>query len=350
MKVVSLAGVLALSVVIGLAGVARAEEAKGKDAAAAPAANTEQVKTASPGDKQQPAKAGGQDLKDVVAARVNGVAISLDAVVNMANRLNAQMAHAHSNGGPDIQAVQKEALDRVIIQELAYQRAMAAGIKVEQKDIDDAVVKIKAGMGGEEGYKKFLANEKMTGESFRADVARGLAMQRIHAREVVDKVSVSEDQMKEEYDKEKSKFLQPERISLIDIVIFSDASDKDSGDKVKGILEKLKAGDNDPLKLVPDSTFAVREYTTNKDTDKELIGAAKKLKVGEISGVIKARDSLHIIKLKEYVPEKQFAYAEVKGMIEAKLKSDAEMKRMNEWVAELKKNAKIEILVKPEKK
>ncbi len=91
----------------------------------------------------------------------------------------------------------------------------------------------------------------------------------------------------------------------------------------------------------------MREYTADKDTDKELIKAAKKLKVGEISGAIKASDSLHIIKLKEYVPEKQFTFDEVKGTIAAKLKSDAQMKITNEWVAALKKDAKIEILVKP---
>ncbi len=345
MKGGSLVVVLALAVVLGLAGVARAEEAKEKDAAAAPPANTEKMETTSHADEKQPVTAGGQDI---VAARVNGVAITMDTVSKMANQLNAQMAHSHTNGGgPDVQAIQKEALDRAILQELAYQRALAVGIKVGHKDIDDAIIKIKAKVGGEEGYKNSLAREKMTEETLRVEVARGLALQRIYAREVLEKVSVPEDKLKEEYEKNKGQFLQPEKVSIIDVVIFSDASDKGAEDKVKDILKKIKDNDNDPLKLVQDGTFAVREYTEDKNTDKALVRAAKKLKVGEISGAITARDSLHIIKLKEYVPEKQFTFDEVKGMIEAKLKSDAQTQRMKEWTAELKKDAKIEILEKP---
>jgi len=349
MKGSSLVVVLALTVVIGLAGVTRADEAKGKDAEAAPPASSEQMKTTAPADGKQPAKAGGQDFKDVVAARVNGVAITLQTVSNMTNSLEAQMGHSHANRGPGIQAIQKEALDRVILQELAYQRAMAAGIKVEQKDIDDAFVKIKANLGGEEGYKKFIANEKMTDETVRAALARGLAMQRIYTQEVLERVSVPEDKIKEIYEKEKSHFLQPEKISLIDVVIYSDGTDKGSQDKVKGVLKKIKESNNDLSKLVQDGNFAVRDYTPNKDSDKELINAARKLKVGEISGVIKAGDTLHIIELKQYAPEKQLTFDEAKGMIEAKLKSEAQMQRTKEWTAELKKNAKIEILVKTDK-
>jgi parvulin-like peptidyl-prolyl isomerase len=65
--------------------------------------------------------------------------------------------------------------------------------------------------------------------------------------------------------------------------------------------------------------------------------------VGELSGVIVTPDSLHIIKLKEFVPEKNVSFDQAKGLIRGMLRSRAWQKRMEEWQSELKKGAQIEI-------
>jgi parvulin-like peptidyl-prolyl isomerase len=99
----------------------------------------------------------------------------------------------------------------------------------------------------------------------------------------------------------------------------------------------------DPWKLEPDGTFAVRELEINKLREKELYEAAIKLKPGELSGVVTTSDSLHVLKLKQYTPEKQFTFEEVRKAIEAKLRAKAEGERLRAWQAELRKGAKIEI-------
>ena len=63
----------------------------------------------------------------------------------------------------------------------------------------------------------------------------------------------------------------------------------------------------------------------------------------EVSGVISAPDSLHIIKLLEYAPERPLTYEEAGGAIERKLRAAAQQKRRQEWEQELKKDAKIEL-------
>ena len=62
--------------------------------------------------------------------------------------------------------------------------------------------------------------------------------------------------------------------------------------------------------------------------------------------MIKTDNGLHIIKLVEYNPEKLHTFAEVKGVIEKKLRTDAQNEKTREWFARLKKDAKIEILVR----
>jgi parvulin-like peptidyl-prolyl isomerase len=89
----------------------------------------------------------------------------------------------------------------------------------------------------------------------------------------------------------------------------------------------------------------VRELPeVKKDTEPVLYEEAKKLQTGELSGVIKTADSLHVIKLKEYIPEKQLTFDQVKYAIEAGVRMRGRGNRMQEFESELKKGAKIEII------
>ena len=347
MKGASLVIAVALSVVVvGLSGFSRAEEAKEKDVkAAAPATAPAAAgpSTTSPAEKDRLMKMGEEEAKKIVAAKVNGVNIALDEVIKMMNRIGGQVS-AHKGGAPDFDQIKKAALDRLILQELAFQQAAALGIKPEQKDIDDTMADVIAKSGGAEAFKNFLEKQKLTEAMVREDIRRSLILQRVYAKEVLDKSNVPEDKLKEEYEKDKSKFKQPEKISLVDVVIFLDAKDKGADAKAEAILKKIKENNDDPFKLAQDSSYVVRTYFPDKDKDKEMIEAARKMKEGDVSGIIRQKDGLHIIKLMEYSPEKQLTFDEAKGIIETKFKTAAQMQRMKEWTEELKKGAKIEIM------
>jgi parvulin-like peptidyl-prolyl isomerase len=88
----------------------------------------------------------------------------------------------------------------------------------------------------------------------------------------------------------------------------------------------------------------VRNLTVRKEREKELYNAAKKLKPQGLSGVIETPQSVHIIKLKEYSPERQLTFDEAKPKIEEKLKGPYQDKKTKEWEEELKKDAKIELM------
>jgi PPIC-type PPIASE domain len=160
-----------------------------------------------------------------------------------------------------------------------------------------------------------------------------------------EKTTVSEDDLKREYEKNKAAFLTPEKILVIDVVLFMIAGDKDSGKKAGIILSKIRDDpDMNPKNLEPDGTFIVREYELKKDKEKELYEAARKLREGELSGIITTPDSLHIIKIRQYSPENQLPFERVRGYIEGQLLAAARQKKLKEWEAELKKDAKIEIV------
>jgi len=290
--------------------------------------------------------AGSRELsKKIVAARVNGVDITMDQVLALMDRLNTVRGQGGPSSGNSAEETKKEALDRLVLNELAYQKAAAMGIRATPQDIDKGMMNIKANLGGDEGYMKFLEKERLDEKEIRVSVERKVVIDKIFAQEVRGKAPpVQEQVIKDEYEKEKSRFVQSEKISLVDVVIFLKPGDKGSAQITDALLKKIYDNNNDPLRLVPDGTFIVRSYEPGKERDPELCEAARKLKEGELSGVVTTADSMHIIKLKDYVPEKQYTFEEVKGIIEGKFRAAAQKKRLKEWENELRKDAKIEIM------
>jgi hypothetical protein len=285
----------------------------------------------------------GQDAKKIIAARVNGVEISQQMVTTMMNRIIAKKGHGDAPA-EKYEETRRTALNRLILQELALQKAKAEGMKVEQEKVESVIDDLKVKLGGEEGFFAFLKKEEMTEKELAEQVERSLMLDMISAKEMSDRISIPEDDLRREYEREKEKFVRPEKVFVTDVVLFMLADDKQSGEKAAGILRRIQDDKGmNPWSLVPDGTFIVRDIELKKDKQGELYEAAKKLKEGELSGVIETPDSLHILKLRQYTPEQQGSFEEARGSIEARLKEKAQKERLQAWEEELKKNATIEI-------
>jgi parvulin-like peptidyl-prolyl isomerase len=288
------------------------------------------------------APAGGEGK--IVAARVNGVEITMASVATMMNSLGTKQEREPASP-ESMEEIRKDALNQLILQELAYQKAKSDGMAVGRKEIDGALADMRKKPGGEEKFKEFLEKERITEEDLRKRIERSLTLKRVFTREVSNKVSVSEEEIREEYEKEKERYARPEKIAVTDVVFFLETGEAGSRKKAEEILKRIHDDkEKNPWNLVSDGTFATRDMEVNESREKELYAVAKNLKVGELSGVFAASGNLHVIRLKEYSPRKQFTFEEVKSRIEGKSRARALKKRMAEWEAELKKEAKIEIM------
>ena len=320
------------------------------EAAPPPAVIAEDSTGASPAPAQ-PSESGGGGLQSggpaeaqkIVVATVNGVGITYDAVVRMMRRIMSTKAYAEAPR--DMEDIRKEALDKLVVQELAYQKAKAEGTVVGEKAIDDAIADLRKKLGGDERFNAFLERESMTGERLRPAIERNLVLQAVSEKEVTGRVTVSGDDVRKEYEKDKDKYTIPEKVAVTDVIFFLKIEDEGSAKIVEGIRKKLEdQKDKDPWTLVPDGTFIVRDLEVAKDKEKDLYEAAKKLKVGELSGLVKTSDSLHLIKLTAFSPRQEVPFEAVKGTIEKKLRTKVLQERIKEWGNELKKGAKIEIM------
>ncbi len=285
-----------------------------------------------------------EEAKKIIVARVNGTDITKQSLINIMKRWRAREGAAAET--PEGKAsLRQKALQRLIFEELAYQKATAEGLKAEPADVDQSVADLRIKLGGPEKFEEFLKEEGLSEKEMRSDVARGLVLQRIFKREISDKVTVSKEEIERAYEKEKDKFLLAEKVVVIDILFFLDPEADASVRKAEKVLKMIQdEKDKDPMKLVPDGTFIAQEMELNKTKQKKLYKEAKKLKAGELSGIIKIDGSLHILKLKEYAPERQFTLDDMKEYLEMSIGSQARLQRMHEWEKELRKGATIEIL------
>ena len=281
--------------------------------------------------------------KKIIVAKVNGAEITRHSLVYLMNKINETN---NPDSPPDSREnIRKKALDRLVVEELVFQDAKNRGLHLEPGALDSAMGKIKAKLGTEAAYANLLAKQNITETELRSSIERSLLVQLIYDKEVNKKISVSDDDVRKEYERQKNALIVPAKVTVDDVLLFVDQNDPSLTSKIHKVLAAIDADkDKDPMNLVPDGTFIVRSLEVDKEQEPALYEAALKLKPGELSGMIKSIDSVHIIKLTQYTPEKQLSFDEVKGSLESTLKTAARKKRLREWETELKKSAKIEIM------
>ncbi len=289
-------------------------------------------------------KSAENDTKKIIVAKVNDKELTMDELLKMMNTLPAK-----SPGSPPetVEEHKQRALDSLVLLELAYQRAHARGLNAGPDNIAIGLDNLKNSLGGEKEYKEFLTSQNMTEEELRSQIERRLTIERIYTEEVVNKVSIPEENLKQEFEKDKQQLKQPEKVSVIDVYLLKDEG-KASQKKAQELIKKIKADPKqDPMKLILDGTFMVRRLVVRPDKNKELYDAARKLKAQELSGVIKTPTGIHVIKLDSYSPERPLTFEEAKPLLETKLKGTVQEKLTHEWERDLKKDAKIVLLDKP---
>jgi foldase protein PrsA len=283
--------------------------------------------------------------KGVVAVRVNGAEITMYDLMSRMNEIAPKYVRNVRDRSPEIdEKVRKEALEEVIFRELAIQEAVRQGMKVRPETIDHTVERLKRAVGSEDVFKTNLTVAGKTEESFKKEIERDLLFDMIFDKEVFRKITVDEKRVREVYDNEKDKFVRPAIISVDDVVVMKGPDGDATMERAKALLALIKNNNNDPRKLAQDGTFIVRKGIMNSKEYPALYNAVSKLEEGDLSDVISEEDGLHILKVRSKVPPEQMTFEEAGRFIAEDLRMSLADARRREWEAELKKNAKIEVL------
>lgn len=292
-----------------------------------------------------------------VVAKVNGVgikALSLDAAVN--NFVANQKMFGVNVSDADKVNLRKDILEQLINAELLYQESQKLPLGDLGKEIDDQYESIKKGFKTEDEFLKVLKDRGATVDDLKNDIKKGISITKYLDGNVFnDLPAVSEDEKKQEYEKNKDKLSVPESVkaSHILIKVSKDAKEqakKKLKTKIEGLRKKAAAGE-DFAKLAKENsedTSAANGgdlgYFRRGEMVKPFEDAAFSLNNGQISNVIETEFGYHVLKVIDKKPARTLSYDEVKEDITNFLVSKKKREALDKVVEELKKTAKIEMI------
>ncbi len=174
-------------------------------------------------------------------------------------------------------------------------------------------------------------------------------------KEVVQKISIPEDELKSYYDNHKEEFKTPEMVKASHILIKVNPSasaeeKKKAKEKAEDILKKIKSG-QDFAKLASEFSDDPGSKTKGGDLGffakgrmiKPFEDAAFSLKPGEVSGVVETQFGYHIIKVEERKDAGIEGFDTAKEKIRQKLLQDRIKTKVTEFIDSAMKDAKAEI-------
>lgn len=261
----------------------------------------------------------------------------------------------HSKGLDKRERYKKEALDGLIEEELLYKEALKRGLQVSEEAIEAVIKENIKRLGSKKRFEEVLKGRGLSLKAFRERVKKAQLVQAL-LREIKKESSYSEEELRDYYEKNKSRFKRPESLHLYHILIKVNPSMPNEED-IKGALakelrERIDRGEDfrdiasryseDPYRVKAGDLGFVHRGQLSPD---ELEQAAFALKEGEIAGPIRTIHGFHIIKAGERRPEEVLDFASVKERLSQELEDKRFKEKKKDLITKLKREYTVQILI-----
>jgi len=245
---------------------------------------------------------------DRVVAVVNNEAVTQFDVNEQKRLVTAQMRDAKVQAlPPDV--LEKQVLERLITERAMIQYAKESGIRVDDQTVERTVLRIaQENKLSPEDFRKVLEREKIPYAKYREDIRREVTIQRIREREVDSRVSVSDAELdaylatvaaqaggEMEYQVSHIMVSVPEQASPDQI----NARKK----RAEDALAQIKEGKDfkEVAAAFSDSPDGIKGGDLGWRTPARLpvvfVEAAKDMRKGDVSPVLRSPGGFHVIKL-----------------------------------------------------
>jgi peptidyl-prolyl cis-trans isomerase C len=248
-----------------------------------------------------------------------------------------------------------DVLDDIIDMELLYQESKKMGVEVKPEVVSEKFTEYKQQFRSEDEFNKWLVENNFTESDFRNELKRLLLIRKLIDKEVVQKVTITDEESKSFYDKNPQYFQQPEQVkaSHILIKVQTDATDDQKAEarkKIEAIQQKVKQGEDFATLAktysegpsAPNGGDLGRYFSRDSNLVKPFKDAAFNLKPHEVSDIVETQWGFHLIKVTDKKPAKKVTYAEVKDRLNDHLKKQKAESETDAYIETLRKGAKIE--------
>lgn|GEM_PF-3665670 len=284
--------------------------------------------------------------KDVVVAKVNGAIINMEQLMRTMSQIS-RTKHGSEEVSPLLaEKIQKEAIDKLVIEELAVQVATAKMPKVTNEQVEAKIKALKKKYKTEDAFKKYVDDEFGDLAGLKKQLTRSLPLEFFINQEFEAKVTVSDAEVEQAYEATKAQsFVTPELVQVNDLLFFLDAASPDSAE----VIEKVKKSivdqyNNDPSQFPP-GTFALQKnLPLDMVKDKAMYEAAKGLKEYGWSAPVNVEGNLHAVQLVGYKPAVNKSLTEVAPQVKQQVHMQKRQAMINDWLSGLRQGANVELM------
>ena len=293
-----------------------------------------------------------------IVARVNGEPI---LGRDLEQRVQAQLAPIGNPAWKNLREdyrleLTNNALGSAVAEELVHQKAVAAGIKVAPADVQSEFAKVAKSFGNDAAMDAALAERGMDRTSVMKGLERNLVVGKYINDNITSKVTVTPEEIAEYYKSHTDEFRHPDMVRTSHVLILvaegsSPEQDRLARQRIEAILDRARKGE-DFAKLARATSMdsSASEggdlgYTSQGQLDPAYDAVAFSLAVGSLSDPVRSRVGYHIIKVTDKKKEGLATLDESRVQLTEFLKSEKSNMQLQQLVDQLRKEAKIEILI-----
>ncbi len=250
----------------------------------------------------------------------------------------------------------RKLLNQMIEDKLVYQEAKNQKIEPDIDQVDKQLDDLKAKFKSETDMEDMLAKEGMSLSAMRERLERQSVIQHLHEMEVRAKVVVSPLEVEQFYQEHSDEFSSDETIRVRSITVKKNEDAREKGltdetakTKIENLRKRALAGqDFDSLAVqFSEDTSAknggLSEWIKQGEMIPEIDHIIFGLKKGQMSEVIETPMGYHVFRIEEKKDKYKKSFNEAREIIYARIFREKSMKRFQEWLVELKRNAYVSI-------
>jgi peptidyl-prolyl cis-trans isomerase C len=250
--------------------------------------------------------------------------------------------------------LKKEVLEQLINRELLYQESQRKGIRVREVEVDEELKVLKKGFDSDAEFKSALKEANLSEFEVKSQIKRGLAIDEFITGHFVEKVTISDEEVRAYYESHPESFKQPEQVRASHILIIIDPqADRPKRSSVRKKIEEIRQ----KLQKGEDFAALAKEFSQGPSSakggdlgyfrrgqmTKPFEDAAFALRPGEVSDIVETKFGYHLIKVIEKEPETTIAFEGIREALGRYLTQEKVQKEVNLYVQKLKENAKIKV-------
>ena len=280
---------------------------------------------------------------DQVVLTVNGEKITakqFDKVLNVQKKI-FRVQNFEELKTEELVWIKTRGLNEIIRNTLIAQEIAKENISIEQNVLESNLRKAREGYL-EGAFEKTLDLEGISIADWEKSIEKKLLTNELIHQQVNSKVSLTDKELRDYYDKNHNEFHKKEQVKALHIMV-------ESEEEIREIQKELRS----KQKTFP---ALAMEYSLGPEGAQggdlgyfeagqmpEEFDDVFKLKINKVSDIIKTPYGFHLLKVVDKIEERKMDFVESKSRVEKILLQHLQDQAFQKWFLKLKQNAEIEI-------